>query len=124
MKNNEFALLGVSTELAESLQKHGLTEPTPIQREAIPTALTGKDIIAQAQTGTGKTLAFVLPILETIDPGRPHVQALIVTPTRELAIQITEEVKRWSPLKGFACYRLTAGRTSNGRFGSLKEAYI
>ncbi|SDI51517.1 DEAD/DEAH box helicase [Paenibacillus naphthalenovorans] len=100
MKKNEFALLGVSTELAKSLQKHGLTEPTPIQREAIPTALTGKDIIAQAQTGTGKTLAFVLPILETIDPGRPHVQALIVTPSRELAIQITEEVKRWSPLKG------------------------
>ncbi|MBP1157577.1 MULTISPECIES: DEAD/DEAH box helicase [unclassified Paenibacillus] len=100
MKKNEFALLGVSDDLAEALHKHGLTEPTPVQREAIPSALSGKDIIAQAQTGTGKTLAFVLPILETIDPGRSHVQALIVTPTRELAIQITEEVKRWAPLKG------------------------
>ncbi|MFB6365876.1 DEAD/DEAH box helicase, partial [Paenibacillus elgii] len=100
MKKNNFALLGIGSDLAEAMQKHGYDEPTPIQREAIPVALAGHDIIAQAQTGTGKTLAFALPILETVNPDNPNVQALIVTPTRELAIQITEEIKRWAPLKG------------------------
>ncbi|WP_278043140.1 DEAD/DEAH box helicase [Paenibacillus elgii] len=100
MKKNNFALLGIGSDLAEAMQKHGYNEPTPIQSEAIPVALAGHDIIAQAQTGTGKTLAFALPILENINPANPNVQALIVTPTRELAIQITEEIKRWAPLKG------------------------
>ncbi|WP_339372402.1 DEAD/DEAH box helicase, partial [Paenibacillus elgii] len=100
MKKNNFALLGIGSDLAEAMQKHGYNEPTPIQSEAIPVALAGHDIIAQAQTGTGKTLAFALPILENVNPGNPNVQALIVTPTRELAIQITEEIKRWAPLKG------------------------
>ncbi|MCP1311207.1 DEAD/DEAH box helicase [Paenibacillus tyrfis] len=100
MKKNNFALLGIGSDLAEAMQKHGYDEPTPIQREAIPVALAGHDIIAQAQTGTGKTLAFALPILENVNPDNPNVQALIVTPTRELAIQITEEIKRWAPLKG------------------------
>ncbi len=68
MKNNEFALLGVSTELAESLQKHGLTEPTPIQREAIPTALTGKDIIAQAQTVRGRPLLLYFRFWKPLTP--------------------------------------------------------
>ncbi|SFW53081.1 ATP-dependent RNA helicase DeaD [Paenibacillus sp. UNCCL117] len=100
MKKNEFASLGVSEQVSEALLKFGYQEPTPIQKEAIPTILSGSDLIAQAQTGTGKTLAFVLPILETADPSKSHVQALIVTPTRELAIQITEEVQRWAPLMG------------------------
>ncbi|MEK8131166.1 DEAD/DEAH box helicase [Paenibacillus filicis] len=100
MKKNEFAILGVNESLSEALLKFGYTEPTPIQKEAIPAVLAGSDLIAQAQTGTGKTLAFVLPILETIDASKSHVQALIVTPTRELAIQITEEVQRWAPLQG------------------------
>ncbi len=99
MKKNNFALLGIGSDLAEAMQNHGYNEPTPIQREAIPVALAGHDIIAQAQTGTGKTLAFALPILESVNPSTPYVQALIVTPTRELAIQITEEIKRWAPLK-------------------------
>ncbi|WP_281890274.1 DEAD/DEAH box helicase [Paenibacillus sp. YYML68] len=100
MKKNEFAALGISDNVSEQLRLYGYAEPTPIQKEAIPAILSGADCIAQAQTGTGKTLAFVLPIIETIRPEREHVQALIVTPTRELAIQITEEVQRWAPLKG------------------------
>lgn len=100
MKSNMFTALGISEEVAEALAQQGYTEPTPIQKEAIPIVLTGKDIIAQAQTGTGKTLAFVLPILENFDPVKNYTQAMILTPTRELAIQITAEVQKWAPLKG------------------------
>jgi ATP-dependent RNA helicase DeaD len=99
MKSN-FTKLGVSEELAEALAQQGYTEPTPIQKEAIPVVMAGQDVIAQAQTGTGKTLAFVLPILENFDPVKSYTQALIITPTRELALQITAEVQKWAPLKG------------------------
>ncbi|CAG7635435.1 DEAD-box ATP-dependent RNA helicase CshA [Paenibacillus solanacearum] len=99
MKKNVFTALGVSEPVADALHALGINEPTPIQKEAIPAVFAGSDIVAQAQTGTGKTLAFVLPMLEQINPELPHVQALIVTPTRELAIQIAEEVKRLAPIK-------------------------
>lgn len=90
----DFLTLGIRREINDMLRANGLTEPTPIQEQAIPILLSGKDVIAQAQTGTGKTLAFVLPILESVDPKKPYVQALIITPTRELALQITTEVKK------------------------------
>ncbi len=93
MKNN-FYSLGISTEIVDLLKENGITEPTSIQRQAIPMLLMGKDIIAQAQTGTGKTLAFILPMMEKIDVNKTNVQALIITPTRELAIQITAETKK------------------------------
>lgn len=90
----DFLTLGIRSEINNTLKTNGLIEPTPIQKKAIPILLTGKDIIAQAQTGTGKTLAFILSILEMIDPKKTYVQALIITPTRELALQITTEVKK------------------------------
>lgn len=90
----DFLTLGIQQEWNDALRKNGIAEPTPIQEKTIPVVLEGKDVIAQAQTGTGKTLAFVLPMLERIDCGAPHVQALVVTPTRELALQITEEVNK------------------------------
>ncbi len=90
----DFITLGIRNEINNTLKAGGLTEPTPKIEKTIPVVLTGKDVIAQAQTGTGKTLAFVLPILEMIDPKKPYVQALIITPTRELALQITTEVKK------------------------------
>lgn len=93
-----FAALGVRPELVEVLTRNGLREPTPIQTRTIPLLLDGRDVIAQAQTGTGKTLAFLLPILERIDVTNPAVQALILTPTRELAIQITAVAKRLAPV--------------------------
>ncbi|PZE19769.1 DEAD/DEAH box helicase [Paenibacillus xerothermodurans] len=100
MKSNLFAALGIDEQMAEALRQHGYTQPTPIQKEAIPVILSGADVIAQAQTGTGKTLAFVLPILESIEETKDYTQALIVTPTRELAIQIAGEVRKWAPMKG------------------------
>ncbi|HDX9579720.1 TPA: DEAD/DEAH box helicase [Bacillus pseudomycoides] len=89
-----FLELGISTTLNDTLRGNGIAESTPIQEKAIPVVLAGKDIIGQAKTGTGKTLAFVLPILEKINPQSSHVQALIVAPTRELALQITNEIEK------------------------------
>ena len=91
---NKFEKLGVSEELAELLTELGITEPTPIQEKTIPLLFEGKDVIGQAQTGTGKTFAFLFPILEKLDLETPNTQALIVAPTRELAIQITAEAKK------------------------------
>ncbi|MED0973244.1 DEAD/DEAH box helicase [Bacillus paramycoides] len=89
-----FLELGISETFNHTLRENGIAEATPIQEKAIPVILSGKDIIGQAKTGTGKTLAFVLPILEKIDPESSDVQALIVAPTRELALQITAEIKK------------------------------
>ncbi|MCA1038276.1 DEAD/DEAH box helicase [Bacillus infantis] len=89
-----FKHLGISDPLIHKLAAQGIDEPTAVQEKAIPIVLEGRDIIAQAQTGTGKTLAFILPILEKMDPSNGSTQALIVTPTRELALQITSEVKK------------------------------
>jgi ATP-dependent RNA helicase DeaD len=91
---NKFSKLGLSEELTEFLTELGINEPTPIQEKAIPIVFEGKDLIGQAQTGTGKTFAFLFPILEKINLELPHTQALVVAPTRELAIQITAEAKR------------------------------
>ena len=83
-----FDQLGVSEMLAALLKKQGIMEPTPVQEQAIPPMRAGRDVIAQAQTGTGKTLAFLLPILAKIKPQGTAAQALVIAPTRELAIQI------------------------------------
>src|SRR5688500_2108951 len=87
---NSFAGLGVSEPLRRAAAEPGYEAPTPIQEQAIPILLAGRDLIGQAQTGTGKTAAFALPILQRLDPARPEVQALVLTPTRELAIQVAE----------------------------------
>ena len=84
-----FDQLGVSETLCALLKKQGITEPTPVQEQALPPMRAGRDVIAQAQTGTGKTLAFLLPLLEKIKPQGAAAQALVIAPTRELAIQIT-----------------------------------
>jgi ATP-dependent RNA helicase DeaD len=90
----DFTSLGISDVFKNKLKEVGIIHPTPIQERALPVVMAGKDLIGQAQTGTGKTLGFVLPILEKVDPTAATIQALIVTPTRELALQITEEVKK------------------------------
>ncbi len=91
MKFNE---LNLDKRTLKTLNDLGFEEPTPIQQVAIPVALEGKDLIGQAQTGTGKTAAFGLPMLEKIDPEDKSIQGLVVAPTRELAIQVQEEVFR------------------------------
>jgi len=94
-----FEQLGLSAPLLKALQKEGYTNPTPIQAKAIPQALSGKDILGLAQTGTGKTAAFALPILQILDReqfnGYKHIRALILTPTRELALQISDSFQTY-----------------------------
>ena len=88
-----FRELGVSEEILLALEKKGVSEPTKVQQEAIPPLLQWRDVIAKAPTGTGKTFAFGIPMLEHIDTEEPGVQGLILAPTRELALQIGDELR-------------------------------
>ena len=90
----KFSELGLKDELLKAIKRSGFEEATPIQEQTIPLALEGRDVIGQAQTGTGKTAAFALPILQNLDKHNKVIQALIIEPTRELAIQTQEELFR------------------------------
>ena len=108
---NAFANLKVCATTIENLTKMGIKKPMPVQEQAIPALFAGKDVIARAQTGTGKTLAFLVPLAEKVDPAKPFVQALVIAPARELAQQIAVEMKKVlgndSPIKVLA---VTGGR--------------
>jgi ATP-dependent RNA helicase DeaD len=95
-----FAELGFSEPILEALKDVGYTEPSPIQEQAIPHLLQGQDVIGQAQTGSGKTAAFGLPLIEYVDPTEHEVQALVLTPTRELCIQVTQALRSYGQRKG------------------------
>src|SRR5437867_2897482 len=105
---NVFA--GLRPEVRTALGAMGIAEPTPIQAQAIPAMLDGRDVIGQARTGSGKTLAFVLPIVERCDPRARVVQALVVVPTRELAVQVGDVVARLAPARGLRHLLLYGGR--------------
>lgn len=94
MTNLRFDELALSDEVLKAVLDMGFTEATPIQSQAIPVALAGKDLLGQAQTGTGKTAAFAIPVIEKIDVMQRTTQALILCPTRELAVQISNEIKK------------------------------
>ena len=87
-----FEDLNIEYKILTALKDMGFEEPSPIQKGAIPLALAGEDIIGQAQTGTGKTAAFGIPIVQSLDEKDRHVQALVMSPTRELCIQVAEEI--------------------------------
>lgn len=99
MIQTKFEDLNISKEIQKAVDEMGFEEATPIQAQAIPHIFNGEDIVGQAQTGTGKTAAFGIPLLDKIDPGNKKVQAVILTPTRELAIQVSEELKELSKYK-------------------------
>lgn len=117
---NRFQSLGVRSALVDTLTKNGIQTPTPVQEQAIPALLSGHDAIVQAQTGTGKTLAFLLPMLEIIDPRKSSVQALILTPTRELAIQITAEAKKLAPVIGAGVLAVYGGQDVTAQVHKLE----
>jgi ATP-dependent RNA helicase DeaD len=100
MSEKTFAELGLSESTLAALRDVGYEAPSPIQEQAIPSMLEGRDVIGQAQTGTGKTAAFGLPILEHVDPTVAEVQALVLTPTRELCIQVTQALRAYGARKG------------------------
>jgi ATP-dependent RNA helicase DeaD len=116
-----FAELGLSEPLLDALQHLGYEKPTPIQEEAIPGLLEGRDIIGQAQTGTGKTAAFGLPLLQYIDVDDPEVQALVLTPTRELCIQVTQALRAYGQKKGVKVVAVFGGAPIRTQQAQLKE---
>lgn len=115
-----FSDFGLSKELEQAVNNMGFEEPTPIQAQAIPIALNGKDMIGQAQTGTGKTTAFGVPLLEklNVDEG---LQGLVVCPTRELAVQVAEELNRIGQVKGIRTLPIYGGQDIGRQIRALKN---
>ncbi len=95
-----FAELGLSEPILQALSDVGYEQPSPIQAEAIPLLLEGRDVIGQAQTGSGKTAAFGLPMMQYVDPTEREVQGIVLTPTRELCIQVTQALRTYGQRKG------------------------
>jgi ATP-dependent RNA helicase DeaD len=116
-----FEDLGLSGPLLKSLKDVGYEEPTPIQVKVIPLLLEGRDVIAQAQTGSGKTAAFGLPIIEAIDPRQRQVQALILCPTRELAIQVSEALHKYGRHKEVETLPIYGGQPYERQFRGLQR---
>ena len=96
METIRFDDLGLMPQILRGIEEMGFEEATPIQAQAIPVVMEGRDVIGQAQTGTGKTAAFGIPMLQRIDTSIKKTQALILSPTRELAIQVAEELRNLS----------------------------
>ena len=118
----EFREMGLSEETLKALEKKGFEEPTPIQKKTIPVLLKGeKDLIAQAQTGTGKTAAFGLPLIERLKPRAGFVQAIILTPTRELALQVSEEIQSFKGNRNFSILTVYGGQSISEQLRRLKK---
>lgn len=116
-----FYKLGIKGDWVYFLQTKDIDQPTPIQQKVIPLALKKQDLLAEAQTGTGKTYAFLLPTLQKIDPSKPYIQALIVAPTRELAIQITEVAKELCEYTDIGIIAVYGGQDVNAQIFKLKS---
>ena len=116
---NELSLIGP---VLKALDDVGYETPSPIQARIIPHVLAGRDVIGQAQTGTGKTAAFAMPLLSRIDLGKAHPQVLVLTPTRELAIQVAEAFQRYAAhMKGFHVLPIYGGQEYSGQLRQLKR---
>ncbi|HBE76523.1 MAG TPA: RNA helicase [Firmicutes bacterium] len=121
MKNLVFSDLNLSKEVQKSIAEMGFEEATPIQSQSIPHILTGSDVIGQAQTGTGKTCAFGIPAIEMLSPETQGIQVLILCPTRELAIQSSEELKNVSKYKrGVKILPIYGGQPIDRQISALK----
>ncbi len=116
-----FQSLGISESTCEHLAEMGFTEPTEIQIQAIPKLLSGQDVVGQSQTGTGKTAAFSLPFLEKVDPNNMAVQVLILTPTRELAQQVSEAIKDLSADRKLWVLTICGGQSMDRQIRSLQK---
>lgn len=117
----KFIELNLSDAILAAIEKAGFETPSPIQEQTIPLALEGKDVIGQAQTGTGKTAAFGLPTLNKIDVGNPAIQALVIAPTRELAVQSQEELFRFGREKGVKVRSVYGGSSIEKQIKALKS---
>lgn len=117
----KFNELGISQQIQSALEKMGFEEATPIQAQTIPLGIAGKDVIGQAQTGTGKTAAFGIPMIEKIDPEVRKIQGLVVAPTRELAIQVSEELHKLGKEKRVKTLPVYGGQHMERQIKALKN---
>ena len=119
---SSFKSLGLPSVLIQALEDVGYETPTPIQSGAIPPLLEGRDLLGHAPTGTGKTAAFALPLLANIDLESRHQQVLVLTPTRELTIQVAEAFQRYANhLKGFRVLPVYGGQEYSGQIRALRR---
>lgn len=117
----KFDTLGLDPKILRAITEMGFEEPSPIQAKAIPEVMAGHDVIGQAQTGTGKTAAFGIPLLQKIDPKNRKLQAIILCPTRELAIQVADEIRRLSKfMHGIKILPVYGGQDIGKQIRSLK----
>jgi ATP-dependent RNA helicase DeaD len=116
-----FADLGLSDSSLRALQDVGYEKPSPIQEQAIPVLMEGRDMIGQAQTGSGKTAAFGLPMIEHVDPSEPEVQGLVLTPTRELCIQVTQALRAYAHPKGVDVVAVFGGAPIRSQQAQLRD---
>src|SRR5258708_28568335 len=120
MEKRLFAELGLSPEILQAVDKLGYEEASPIQTAVIPTILEGRDVVGQSSTGSGKTAAFAIPAIERVDTHQRTVQVLILCPTRELAVQVAEEVGKLSLFKrGLHVVPIYGGQSYDRQFRAL-----
>lgn len=121
MTKASFAAIGIQEDLAARLSEFGITEPSPVQEQTIPLLLEGRDVIAASQTGTGKTLAYLLPLLQSIQPEQKGLQKLVLAPTQELAMQILREAERYGAHRGIRAQALIGGAAIKRQIDKLRE---
>jgi ATP-dependent RNA helicase DeaD len=122
MTSKLFSELGLSPEILKAIDKLGFEKAAPIQAAAIPILLQGHDVVGQSQTGSGKTAAFAIPVIEKIIPDQRNVQALILCPTRELAVQVSEEFHKLALFKrGISALPIYGGQSYERQFWGLKQ---
>ena len=121
MEIKRFEDLDINQNIKKAIAEMGFEEPSPIQAKSIPVILEGKDVIGQAQTGTGKTAAFSIPILEKIDPNDRSLQAIVLCPTRELAIQVSQEIRKLAKyMQGIKTLPIYGGQPIDRQIKALK----
>ena len=121
-----FDQLGLNDKILKAIQEKGYTQPSPVQEKAIPVILKGKDVLASAQTGTGKTAGFTLPILHLLSEKqysskKAKIKSLILTPTRELAAQVAAEVKTYSKHLNLKSFVIFGGVNENPQKAALRQ---
>src|SRR6201988_3270204 len=122
MTTKLFSELGLSPELLKAVDKLGFEQASPIQAEAIPVLMQGRDVVGQSQTGSGKTAAFSIPAIEKVDPHLRAVQVLILAPTRELAVQVSEEVHKLALFKrGVQALPIYGGQSYDRQLSGLRQ---
>jgi len=124
MQEHTFAALGVSAEVASRLAARGIVAPFPVQSFVLPDALAGRDVLAKSPTGSGKTIAFAVPIVQRLDESEARPAALVLVPTRELAVQVTEEFEAIAPAHGLSVATVYGGVPLRAQAKRAEGAHI